>query len=147
VACAQTLLESVSEIAGTTADAAGTSPTGSEDERDLGTIAGAMRRRWNCWQGSGRRSIRSGRWSGCFWETDAPKLPAGHTDNECALGEFRLELLWRLPPKPKKLGAPTATSVALDAPYAATRKIPLQPQPADVSGSEIGPLSETIASC
>lgn len=43
VACAQTLLESVSEIAGTTADAAGTSLTGSEAERDLGTIATAMR--------------------------------------------------------------------------------------------------------
>jgi len=43
VACAQTLLESVSEIAGKTADAAGTSPTGGEAERDLGTIAAAMR--------------------------------------------------------------------------------------------------------
>ena len=43
MACAQILLESVSEIAGKTADAAGTSPTGSEAERDLGTIAAAMR--------------------------------------------------------------------------------------------------------
>ena len=43
VACAQRLLEIVGEIAGTTADAAGTSPTGSEAERDLGTIAAAMR--------------------------------------------------------------------------------------------------------
>ena len=44
VACAQTLLETVSETAGKTADAAGTSPTGGEAERDLGTIiAAAMR--------------------------------------------------------------------------------------------------------
>jgi hypothetical protein len=43
VACAQTLLESVSEIAGKRADAAGTSPTGSEAERDLGAIAATMR--------------------------------------------------------------------------------------------------------
>jgi hypothetical protein len=43
VACAQTLLETVSEIAGKTADAAGTSQTESEAERDLGTIAAAMR--------------------------------------------------------------------------------------------------------
>jgi hypothetical protein len=38
------LLETVSEIAGTTADAAGTSPTGSEAERGLGTIAAAAMR-------------------------------------------------------------------------------------------------------
>ena len=50
LACAQTVLESVSEIAGTAADAAGTSPTASKAERDLETIAGAMRGRWNCWQ-------------------------------------------------------------------------------------------------
>jgi replicative DNA helicase len=44
VACAQTLLGTVSEIAGTTADASGTSPTRSEVGRDLGTIiAAAMR--------------------------------------------------------------------------------------------------------
>jgi hypothetical protein len=43
VACAQTLLETVSEIADKPADAVGTSPTGSEAERDLGTITAAMR--------------------------------------------------------------------------------------------------------
>jgi hypothetical protein len=44
VACAQTLLETVSEIAAKTADAAGTSPTLSEAGRDLGTMeAAAMR--------------------------------------------------------------------------------------------------------
>jgi hypothetical protein len=43
VACAQTPLETMGEIAGKRADAAGTSPTESEAERDLGTIAGAMR--------------------------------------------------------------------------------------------------------
>jgi hypothetical protein len=43
VACAQTLLKTVSEIAGTTADVAGTSPTVSEAEGDLGAIAAAMR--------------------------------------------------------------------------------------------------------
>jgi hypothetical protein len=44
VACAQTLLETVGEIASKTAGVAGTSPTGGEAERDLGTIiAAAMR--------------------------------------------------------------------------------------------------------
>ena len=41
---ARILLETVSEIAGKTAGVAGTSPTGSQAERDLGTIiAAAMR--------------------------------------------------------------------------------------------------------
>lgn len=45
LACAQTLLETMSEIAGKKADTAGTSPSTSEAERDLGTIiAAAMRR-------------------------------------------------------------------------------------------------------
>jgi hypothetical protein len=43
VACAQSVLETMREIAGTTAGVAGTSPTGSKAERDLGTIAAAMR--------------------------------------------------------------------------------------------------------
>jgi hypothetical protein len=43
LACAQTLVETVSEIAGKTAGVAGTSPTGGEAERDLGAIAAAMR--------------------------------------------------------------------------------------------------------
>lgn len=43
VACAQNLLETVSEIAAKRADAFGTPPTESEAERDLGTIAAAMR--------------------------------------------------------------------------------------------------------
>jgi hypothetical protein len=44
VACAQRLLETVSEIAAKIADAAGTSPIGSEAERDVGTIAAAAMR-------------------------------------------------------------------------------------------------------
>jgi hypothetical protein len=43
VAFAQTLLEKVSEISGKTANAVGTSLTGSEAERGSGTIAAAMR--------------------------------------------------------------------------------------------------------
>jgi hypothetical protein len=42
--CAQTLLETMSEIAGSAAYAARTSPIESEAERHLETIAGAMRR-------------------------------------------------------------------------------------------------------
>jgi hypothetical protein len=44
VACAQSVLETMSEIAGKTAGVAGTSPTGSEAERDLGTIRTAAMR-------------------------------------------------------------------------------------------------------
>jgi len=61
VACAQTFLETVSEIAGKTAGVAGTLPTGSQAERDLGTIiAAAMRAAELLASVAGRLSRRGG---------------------------------------------------------------------------------------